>query len=84
MPTSVGVKVQEPSENNVIKRFEASVKGGTPQQTCTIKANSDPLLCTISDLMASHEYTVDVKACVHGSNACGAPLEKSFRTGCVF
>ncbi len=78
---SVGVKIEEPIENNVIRRYDAFVKGGTPQQACSVQANADILLCTISGLSPAHEYTVGVKACVHGDNGCGAPLEKSFRTG---
>ncbi len=79
--SSVGVKLEEPKENNVIKRYEAYVKGGPPEQSCVIKASEDSLLCKISGLSPSHDYTVGVKACVHGSNGCGAALEKSFRTG---
>ncbi len=67
-------------ENNVIKRFEAHVKGGLPDQACSIQANLDPLLCTITSLTRYHNYTVGVKACVHGKDACGPALEKRFRT----
>ncbi len=79
--SSVGVKLEEPKENNVIKRYEAYVKDGTPEKACVIKANEDPLVCTISGLSPARSYTVGLKACVHGSNGCGAALEKSFRTG---
>ncbi len=79
--SSVGVKVEEPKENNVIKRYEAYIKGGRPEQMCTINANEDSLLCTISGLSPAHGYTVGVKACVYGSNGCGPALEKSLRTG---
>ncbi len=79
--SSVGVRVDEPKENNVIKRFEAFVKGGAPQQACTIQALADPLKCSISGLSSSREYIVGVKACVSGNNGCGPALEKSFRTG---
>ncbi len=78
--TSVGVKLDEPKENNVIKLYEAFVKDGRPEQACLIKASEDPLLCTISSLSTAHTYTVGLKACVHGSG-CGPALEKSFRTG---
>ncbi len=37
---SVGVKLEEPLENNAIKRYEAYIKYGRPEQTCTIKANA--------------------------------------------
>ncbi len=77
---SVGIKLDEPEEDNAIKRYEAFVKGGTPQQACTIQASAEMLMCTIRGLSPSTEYTVGVKACVHGSGACGAALEKSFRT----
>ncbi len=77
---SVGVKIEEPTENNVIKHYDAFVKGGTPEQACSVQANADTLLCTISGISPSHEYTVGVKACVRGDNGCGSPLEKSFRT----
>ncbi len=79
--SSVGVKLEEPKENNVIKRYEAYVEGGRPDQACLIKANEDPLMCTISGLSPAQAYTVGLKACVHGSNACGTALEKSFTTG---
>ncbi len=75
------MKLEESSEDNAIKRYEAYVKGGRPEQACIIKMGDDPLLCSISGLAPSHDYTVVVKACVHGSNGCGAALEKSFRTG---
>ncbi len=79
--SSAGVKLEEPKENNVIKRYEAYVKDGTPEQACVIIASEDPLVCTISGLSPIHAYTVGMKACVHGSNGCGPALEKSFRTG---
>ncbi len=46
--SSVGVKLEEPKENNVIKRYEAYVEGGRPDQACLIKANEDPLVCEIN------------------------------------
>ncbi len=79
--STFGVKLEEPKENNVIKRYEAFVKDGSPEQACTIRASDDPLLCTISGLSPTHDYTVGVKACVHGSHGCGTAVEKSFRTG---
>ncbi len=78
---SVWVTLEEPTENNAIKHYEANVKDGRPEQTCTIKASEDPLLCKISGLSPAHAYTVGVKACVHGSNGCGPAFDKSFRTG---
>ncbi len=74
--SSVGILVEEPMENNVIKRFEAHVKGGLPDQACTIQASLEPLQCTISGLTSSRNYTVGVKACVHGEDACGPALDK--------
>ncbi len=68
-------------DNNVIKYYEAIVKGGQPDQSCTAPASSDPVSCTISNLHPSTPYAVDVKACVHGSDGCGPALEKSFTTG---
>ncbi len=68
-------------DNNAIKHYEANVKGGQPDQSCTAQASSDPILCTISNLQPSTSYAVDVKACVHGSDGCGPALEKSFMTG---
>ncbi len=47
---SVVVKLDEPKENNVVKRYEAYVKDGRPEQGCLIKANEDPLVCTIRGL----------------------------------
>ncbi len=79
--SSVGVKLEEPKESNAIKRYEAYIKGGRPEQACLIKTSEDPLTCTISGLMPAKAYTVGLKACVHGSNGCGAALEKSFKTG---
>ncbi len=75
------VKLEEPKENNVIKRYEAYIKGGRPEQACLIKANEDPLVCTINGLSPAQAYTVGVKACVPGSNGCGPSLEKPLRTG---
>ncbi len=79
--SSVRVKLEEPKENNVIKRYEAYIKGGRPEQTCLIKASEAPLACTINGLSPAQAYTVGVKACVPGSNGCGPALEKSFSTG---
>ncbi len=78
---SVGVKIEEPKENNVIKHYEAVVKGATPLRACIVEANADTLMCTITGLSSAHEYTVGVKACVHRAIGCGPALEKSFRTG---
>ncbi len=78
--SSVVVKLEEPKENNVIKRYEAYIKGGRPEQACLIKASEDQLVCTISGLSPAQDYTVGVKACVHGSNGCGPSLEKPLRT----
>ncbi len=75
---SVGILVEEAREENVIKRYEANVKGG--QQSCIIHGRDDPLLCIIGGLSPSHDYTVGVRACVPGSGGCGTALEKSFRT----
>ncbi len=72
--------LEETMENNAIKSYQAYVKDGAPEQTCLIKANDEPLLCTISGLSPAHDYTVGVKACAHGSSGCGDALEKSFRT----
>ncbi len=72
--------LEEPMETNVIERYEAYVKGGSPEESCLIEASDEPLLCTISGLSPAHDYTVGVKACVIGSNGCGTALEKSFRT----
>ncbi len=63
---SVEVKLEEPMETSAIKRFEAYVKGGRPEMKCLIKVGDDPLLCKISGLSPAQEYTVGVKACVHG------------------
>ncbi len=79
--STVGVKLEEPKEDNAIKHFEAYVKDGRPEQACSIKTGDDPLLCTIRGLSPAHAYTVGLKGCVHGSNGCGSALEKSFRTG---
>ncbi len=79
--SSVGVKLEESKENNVIKRYEAYIKSGRPEQMCILNANEDPLLCTISGLSPAHDYTVGVKACVYGSNRCGAAVEKSLKAG---
>ncbi len=75
------MKLEESNKDNAIKRYEAYVKGGSPEQACIIKMGDDPLSCMISGLAPSHDYTVGVKACVHGSNGCGSVLEKPFRTG---
>ncbi len=78
--SSVVVQIPEPEENNAIKRYEAFVKAGSPEQACVIQASAEPLVCTISGLSPAHDYTVGVKTCVFGSNGCGPALEKSFRT----
>ncbi len=72
--------IPEPEVDNAIKRYEAYVKDGPPEQACLINASDEPLLCTISGLSPAHDYTVGVKACAHGSSGCGDALEKSFRT----
>ncbi len=76
----VGIKLGEPEEDNAIKRNVVFVKNGTPQQACTIQASVEILMCTIRGISSSSEYTLGVKACIHGSGACGPALEKSFST----
>ncbi len=79
--SGVGVKLDEPKETNAIKRYEAFINGGSPEQACRITASAEPLVCKIRGLSSARTYIMGLKACVHGRNGCGAALEKSFRTG---
>ncbi len=72
----MAIVVTEPMENNVIKHYEADVKGGRPEQSRTAQASDDPSSCTVTRLRHSNHYTVAVKACVHGPDGCGSALEK--------
>ncbi len=78
------MQILEAEQNNAIKRYEAFVKDGSPEQACVIKASAEPLVCIISGLSPAHDYTVGVKTCVLGSNGCGPALEKLFRTTYVY
>ncbi len=76
--SAVVVEVQRPEEDPAIQLYRANIKNGTPEQSCTILACVPPLTCEISGLMLGENYTIEVKACVPGENACSASQEKGF------
>ncbi len=49
-------------------------------QMCTVRSCVVPLQCQISHLTPYTSYTVDVRSCVPGENACSSAVEKSFTT----
>ncbi len=76
--SAVVVEVQRPEEDPAIQLYRANIKNGTPEQACTILACIPPLTCEIRNLTIGTSYTVEVKACVPGENACSASKEKGF------
>ncbi len=72
------VEVELPEEDPAIQLYQAWIKGGTLEQSCTIMACIPPLQCEIHHLEPSTRYTLEVKACVPGANACGANTEETF------
>ncbi len=76
--SAVVVDVQRPEEDPTIQFYRANIKNGIPEQACTILACIPPLTCEISNLTLGTNYTIEVKACVPGENACSASKEKGF------
>ncbi len=77
---SLWVNFTTPTGNPSIDRFEATVKGGTPAQLCSVKANQAPMRCQTGTLTAGTKYTIEGKACLPESSGCSASIEESVWT----
>ncbi len=77
---SLFVNIVPPDGNPATEEYQASVKLGSPSQTCSVKADVDPLGCKIENLSPAREYVILVKGCLPSSVGCGASLEKVFWT----
>ncbi len=69
--------VEAPEVGPSIETFEASIKGGTADQRCTIKPTMKPLECPIQHLTGNTTYIVEVKSCTPDESICSAALENS-------
>ncbi len=77
---SLFVNIVPPDGNPVTEEYQASVKLGSPSQTCNVKADADPLRCKIENVSPAREFVIQVQGCLPSSNGCGASLEKAFWT----
>ncbi len=69
--------VEAPEVGPSIETFEASIKGGTADERCTIKPTMKPLECQIQHLAGNKTYIVEVKSCTPDESICSAALENS-------
>ncbi len=79
-PDSVVVQMEAPEDEPWIEKYEAFIKGGTEMQRCIVKVCVMPLQCQINHLNPYTSYTIEVRSCVPGGNACSSAVEKSFTT----
>ncbi len=78
--TSLFVKIVPPDGNPAIAQYQASVKLGSAPQTCSVKAEADPLGCKIGNLTPAKKFTIQVKGCLPASAGCGNFKEKPMWT----
>ncbi len=79
-PTSVKVTFTPPSDPPSLQQYEASVKGGSAGQKCTVKSTVMSLQCQINDLLPAKQYHVEAVGCTASPRRCSSPIEKSFWT----
>ncbi len=72
--------MEAPEDEPWIERYEAFIKGGTEMQRCIVRGCLIPLQCQITHLVPYLSYTVEVRSCVPGDNACSSAAETSFTT----
>ncbi len=70
------VEVERPEEDPAIQLYIVTVKNGSPDQACTIKACIPPLKCQINNLTLAATYLFEVKACVPGDDVCSTNTER--------
>ncbi len=75
-PTGILVRIEPPEVSPSIDFFEASLKGGTALERCTVRPSAKPLQCKITGLTAGKTPTLEVRSCVPGDNACSSAVEK--------
>ncbi len=78
--TSVQITFTPPDDSSNIDEYEASVKGGTASQVCTVKSTATPLQCLIDGLSPAEQYTIEAISCTASPRRCSSPIEKSFWT----
>ncbi len=79
-PDSVVVQMEAPEDEPWIEKYAAFIKGGTEMQRCTVRGCVVPLQCQINHLNPYTSYTIEVRSCVPGDNACSSTVEKNFTT----
>ncbi len=72
--------MEAPEDEPWIEEYEAFIKGGTELQRCTVRGCLIPLQCQIAHLVPYSSYTVEVRSCVPGDNACSSAAKTSFTT----
>ncbi len=76
----VVVKFIAPDGNPAIVIFEARVKGGSSDQSCSVGVSSMGSECTIRKLHPAREYVIGARACLPKLEGCNAEIEKTVWT----
>ncbi len=77
---STVVVIGKPERSIQIKEFVVRIKGGTPDQTCSVRENAELMQCQLLHLEPSTTYAVLVEACLYNEGGCGLPAKVSFQT----
>ncbi len=72
--------IGKPERSIQIEEFVVRIKGGTPDQTCSVRENAEQMQCQLLHLEPSTTYAVLVEACLYGEGGCGLPTKVSFQT----
>ncbi len=73
------VEVELPEGDPSIQYYNAKVKDGSPDQSCSILSCVPPLQCKIHNVTLGAAYTVEVTACVPG-DVCSTSIKQSVQT----
>ncbi len=74
------IQAYPPTGNTAIDTYEAFIQGGSPTQSCSVAAASDPLQCEITDLASATAYTVSLRACMPAMAGCGSTVQTDLTT----
>ncbi len=77
---STVVVIGKPERSIQVEEFVVHIKGGTPDQTCSVRENAELMQCHLLHLEASTTYAVLVEACLYNEGGCGLPAKVSFQT----
>ncbi len=68
------VQVERPEGDPAIQYYNAKIKNGSPDQSCSILSCVPPLECKIHNVTLGTVYTVEVTACVP-SDVCSTGIK---------